>query len=254
MPLATADESTRSSAVDASDTASGSRSGKGASAGSSSAGSSREASSSERVVYRTGEVVYIRPVSGGMWIAQLRAPIIEVTSVSAGRRSLAFTASRVPCRYFVPTAELASYPHALTWWAGLGPQHQLRDAEAAERCAAASSGVHFSFEKLDRVACTTVCGKIDRVIEPKTYRNELVSFAIDEEMLQMAREHVSGSLESDDDGDGDQTTAAAAAAALEAKAEAAAAARAGRFDALAAKREAGKARELHKKQQKHQSS
>ena len=118
----------------------------------------------------------------------------------------------------------------------------------------ASSGVHFSFEKLDRVTCTTVCGKIDRVIEPKTYRNELVSFAIDEEMLQMAREHVSGSLESDDDGDGDQATAAAAAAALEAKAEAAAAARAGRFDALAAKREAGKARELHKKQQKRQSS
>ena len=249
VPLATADESTRPSAVDAS----GSRSGKGASAGSSSAGSSREASSSERVVYRTGEVVYIRPVSGGMWIAQLRAPIIEVTSVSAGRRSLAFTASRVPCRYFVPTAELASYPHALTWWAGLGPQHQLRDAEAAERCAAASSGVHFSFEKLDRVACTTVCGKLNRVIEPKTYRTELVSFAIDEEMLQLARECASGSLESDDDGDRDEASAAANAASRAAEAEAAAAARTDRFDVLAAKRAAGKRREGDLKEQKRKS-
>ena len=88
------------------------------------------------------------------------------------------------------------------------------------------------------------------MIDRKLYRTELVSFAIDEEVLQLARERVSGGLGSDDDAELDtEALAAELAASTAANAlEAAVALRTERFESLATKHEAGKQREAAKKQ------
>ena len=102
------------------------------------------------MLYRSGDVVYVQPV---MWVAQLQAAIIREKQIVNGRRvTLVVNVDRVPCRYFVSTAELGSYKHALEWWQTRGPSPRLVDAAAAVERAEASIGIHFSFEKVDRVS------------------------------------------------------------------------------------------------------
>ena len=68
-----------------------------------------------------------------------------------------------------------------------------------------------------------------------------MSFAIDEEMLQLARERISERLDPENDGDERESDSAAAAAAAAVEAEAAALAlRSARFESLSARREEGK--------------
>lgn len=81
----------------------------GSSAGTSSAGPSME---THEVLYRAGDIVAVRPVSGGMWVGQLSEPIIKITGADGVR----FNLDRPKVRYFVPTVELGSYPHAMTYW------------------------------------------------------------------------------------------------------------------------------------------
>jgi hypothetical protein len=64
------------------------------------------------VLYRAGDIVAVRPVSGGMWVGQLSEPIIKIT----GADSVRFNLDRPKVRYFVPAVELGSYPHAMTCW------------------------------------------------------------------------------------------------------------------------------------------
>ena len=81
----------------------------GSSAGTSSAGPSME---THEVLYRAGDIVAVRPVSGGMWVGQLSEPIIKIT----GADGVHFNLDRPKVRYFVPAVELGSYPHAMTYW------------------------------------------------------------------------------------------------------------------------------------------
>ena len=62
------------------------------------------------VQYRAGDLVYVRSVSGGMWVAQLTEPVIKIGLSGGGER---FNIDRPKVRYFVPTAELGSYAHAM---------------------------------------------------------------------------------------------------------------------------------------------
>jgi hypothetical protein len=93
-------------------------------------------------LYRSGDLVFVRPLRGVLWVAQLTEPVIET---SPG----CFNVDRPKCRYFVPTSELGAYPHALEWWQQRGQGLRIDDEAAAITRAAQSSGVHFSFEKVN---------------------------------------------------------------------------------------------------------
>ena len=234
VPSATAEDATRLNAMDASSSR-GDRVAREASASS--------IGSSEQEVYRTGDAVFVKPISGGLWVAQLSAPIIKVTECVDGKSRTFFNTDRVACRYFVPTMELDSFPHALAWWQERGTSLRLADQAAAEERAQACSGVHYSFEKCDRVTCSAVHSRIELLVDRVTYRNEMISFGVDEEVLQSARAQVSGASELADDEAAEAVAAAVAAAQAqqEAAAMAAAAASRDRLEQLNAKREAGKA-------------
>ena len=94
----------------------------------SSAGPSTEM---QEVLYRAGDLISVRPISGGMWVGQLLDPIIKITGVDGVR----FNIDRVKVRYFVPTAELGSYPDAMRFWSSGqgGMQRRLSDTTAAEQ-------------------------------------------------------------------------------------------------------------------------
>ena len=138
------------------------------------------------MLYRAGELIYVRPVSGGMWVAQLREPIIKI---SGGRSGVRFNKDRPQVRYFVLTADLGSYPHAIAFWRDGkgGAARVLADETAALQRAHESGGVHFSFEKLDRVTRTAVRGRFSAISEEVHHRSSLVSFALSEEALAEAR-------------------------------------------------------------------
>ena len=121
-----------------------------------------------------------------LWVAQLLEPVVEI---SPG----VFSEDRPRCRYFVLTAELGAYGHALAWWQQRGQGSRLDDEEAAGVCAASSDGVHFSFEKVDCVTRSTICGRFEpsAVTEQVLYRSQLVSFALTEHALAAARDEVS---------------------------------------------------------------
>lgn len=184
-----------------------------------------------------------------IWLAQLTEPVIEI---SPGR----FNVDRPTCRYFVRTEALAGYPHALEWWQQRGQDLRLADEAAAIARAAASDGVHFSFEKIDRVTRSTICGRVEpaSMLEHITWRNQLVSFAIPELALASARELVSGigpqAEEAANESQGDEEgTASLAPAELAAVVAAASDERALR---LAQKRERGYQEQLKKKEERDQ--
>jgi hypothetical protein len=199
--------------------------------------------------YRSGDIVVVRPLRSQLWIAQLCEPVIET---SPG----CFNVDRPRCRYFVLTAELAAYPHAAEWWAARTAPLCLRDEEAALLRAASSNGVHFSFEKLDHVTRSTICGTLPAgcLSEQHYHRHELVTFAITDEMLAQAREMVSGESEAEraaTEAEEEQAAAKKQAEAAEVMERAEAEHKAAdTYSALAAKREAGKEREQRRKQKK----
>ena len=202
-------------------------------------------------VYRHGDVVIIQPLRSQFWLAQLLEPIIEV---SPGR----FNVDRPSCHYFVLTAELAAYPHALKWWQGRGVQLRLADEEAAIARSAESDGAHFSFEQTDRVTCSTIVGRLAprSLSERLFFRGELISFAIFEHELAAARELVSGIRFATTEAETRprlEDVEAAATQAAHAEAEEAAVKAAeceSRLDSLTQKREDGKAREASRKEAK----
>ena len=135
----------------------------GAAAAGGAAGSTAEHGARERVLFRTGDIVSVRSAGSQMWLAELKQPVIMVTEVTPSGAELAsFAEPRVPCRYFVTTMELFApgLAHAAAFWSGLcgplGGQLHLADEAAALARAAASEGVHYSYEKSDHVTCTTV--------------------------------------------------------------------------------------------------
>jgi hypothetical protein len=116
----------------------------------------------EHVLCRANDVGYVRPVTGGIWVALFKAPLVVSTSVVDGVTHTSYNTDRLPCRYFVPTDELWSrgLEHAQHWWSKPEQSAALRLAsrEDALARAAQSSGVHFSFEKTDQVTASTICG------------------------------------------------------------------------------------------------
>ena len=189
----------------------------------------------------------MRPTTGGLWVAQLGSAIIKQTIQDGRRRKNSFNVDRVHCRYFVQTSELGTYPHAMAWWSERGAALRIMSEAGAQERASSSSGVHFSFEKRDRVTCSTVIGRIDTLLEQQYYRHELISFAIDSEALELGRQHISEVINSEDE-DEEQEAADAAAAAHERNALAQAAARDketashARYEVMAVRREEGKRR------------
>ena len=162
-------------------------------AGHSAASSSTNPIQEDTVLFRAEDVVSIHAASGEMWIAQLTQPIImQVQTSASGERLVSFALDRVSCRYFVPTGELWSpgLEHAATWWHERGGSQHLADEAAAIARAAAFEGTHFSFEKTDRVTCSTVCGRLS-TSEACLHRGKLASFAVSEASMEAAREHIS---------------------------------------------------------------
>eukprot|EP00966_Prymnesium_polylepis_P092713 2146106-Prymnesium_polylepis.1 len=182
VPAAKGQDVSHSSDVAASGATSGAGASSSACASSMSVSEAGESSlSSSEEVYRTGDVVFVKPISGGLWVAQLRSAIIKVAEIQNGKSRTFFNTDRVGCRYFVATMELESYPHAMSWWQERGAPLYLADQAMAEQRASACSAVHYSFEKLDRVTCSTVRGRVELLIDPQYHRNEVVSFGVDEE-------------------------------------------------------------------------
>ena len=134
-------------------------------------------------------------------VAQLSEPIIKIT----GSDGVRFNVDRAKARYFVLTAELGSYPHALQFWSlgQGGMQRRLGGAAAAASRAAESDGEHFSYEKDDRVTRTAVRSRFVGVSEEAHHRGKLVSFALTAEALLEARQATIGgadtAIESDED-------------------------------------------------------
>ena len=84
--------------------------------------------------------------------------------------------------------------HAAAYWKGLhgalGERLKLTDEASALARADASEGIHYSFEKLDHVTCSTVQDERLLTFDVATYRGELVSFSIAEASVEAAREHI----------------------------------------------------------------
>ena len=202
-----------------------------------------------RVVYRSGDIVVVKPLRAALWIAQLQEALIQDSHGG-------FNLDRLRCRYFVLTAELGAYPHALTWWHARGEQLRLEDEAAALVRAAASDAVHFSFEKLDHVTRSTICGSLSTscLTEALYFRHELISFAISEETMVQAREIVSDMSASEESEAAAEQMESERQAQMAAQREAeqlAAAERAAAAHAqLNAKREEGKERERQHKHRK----
>ena len=210
---------------------------------SSSAGSGASGDTAE-VLYRAGDVVFVQAVSGGMWVAQLTEPVVRTTGADG---TVTFNTDRPAARYFVRTVELQSYPHALQLWmtGSVGIGRRLADGAAALQRAGCSDGVHFSFEKPDRVTRTAVRGRFDGgVSEQQYHRSQLVSFVLTEAAVAEAHATTSGgaseAIEPDED---DDEEARMEAARLAAAAVVSAAAREQSYDAFAHKRMQGYARQ-----------
>jgi hypothetical protein len=217
----------------------------GASASTSTAGGGASASS---LLYRGGDIVLVRPLLSQLWLAQLLEPIVES---SPG----CFNTDRPSCRYFIPTSELAAFPHALSWWSKCGVERRITDEAGAIARSTQSDGVHFSFEKRDHVTRSTICGCLSPscLSERVFSSNELVSFAITDQELASARELVSGLATAEEEEEAAMQAAQAVQsvqgqAAERAAEEEARAAAAASFATLNQKRKAGKEREDRKKE------
>ena len=75
-------------------------------------------------LYRSGDLVFVRPLRAVLWVAQLTEPVVEIAPGE-------FNTDRPNCRYFVITAELGAFPHALEWWQGRGESLQIADEDEA---------------------------------------------------------------------------------------------------------------------------
>ena len=72
---------------------------------------------------------------------------------------------------------------------------RIADEAAALQRASVSDGVHFSFEKKDRVTRSTICGKFEPSSLSEHIEWRKASFAVTELALAAAREAVSTRLE-----------------------------------------------------------
>lgn len=227
-------------------------------------GATMQPGATEEVLFRAGDIVSVRSVTGEMWVAQLKQSII-IRSPSAapnGTRLGTFASARVACRYFVQTAALFTFglEHAAAYWKGLhgalGERLKLTDEASAFARADASEGIHYSFEKPDQVTCSTVHERL-LTFDVATYRGELVSFSIAEASVEAAREHIELlEVAEEEDAEEDMLQARSAAmevAAAQAQAEdAAKVKRDARYARVSVAREAGKELQRQQAQQKKQ--
>ena len=184
-------------------------------------GATMQPGATEEVLFRAGDIVSVRSVTGEMWVAQLKQPIIiRSPSVAPnGTRLGTFASARVACRYFVQTAALFTIglEHAAAYWKGLhgalGERLKLTDEASALARADASEGIHYSFEKPDHVTCSTVHERL-LTFDVATYRGELVSFSIAEASVEAAREHIE-LLEAAEEEDAEEDMLQARSAAME---------------------------------------
>ena len=151
--------------------------------------------------------------------------------------------------------------HAAAYWKGLhgalGERLKLTGEASALARADASEGIHYSFEKLDHVTCSTVHERL-LTFDVATYRGELVSFSIAEASVEAAREHIELlEVAEEEDAEEDLLQQARSAgmevAAAQAQAEHAAKVKSdARYARVSAAREAGKEMQRQQEQQKKQ--
>ena len=103
-------------------------------------GATMQPGATEEVLFRAGDVVSVRSVTGEMWVAQLKQPIIirsPSVAPNGTRLGVTFASARVACRYFVQTAALFTIglEHAAAYWKGLhgalGERLKLTDEVSA---------------------------------------------------------------------------------------------------------------------------
>jgi hypothetical protein len=162
-------------------------------------GSSASQASVERVAYRAFTIVLIAGVGRRLEVAQLTEALTEFTSASG---ELRVSKQYLACRYFVETRDIFAWTLAAAYWR----THGLSDAPVAEERAAESDGTHFSFYSVSTVPHSTILGAVQG-FEMCHNSGQLVSFALSEEVLEVARERLSGGddLPIDDEGDATET-------------------------------------------------
>ena len=142
-----------------------------------------------------------------MWLAELLEPILRMPGAFGGTPT--YSVDRLRCRYFLPTASLGEHEHAMAFWSARSLPLTLPDAAAAQaRAEASDTGVHFSFEKEDRVTRSTIRGRLGGLFEKVFYRGQLVAFSVPVEVHDEARRVTSGggpsAIESEDEEEEEQ--------------------------------------------------
>ena len=171
----------------------GTRIGTGVAGGSSSSTPAR--ASTERVAYRAFTIVLIAGVGRRLEVAQLTESLTEFMSAGGEVR---VSKQYLACRYFVETREIFAWALAAAYWR----EHGLSAAAQAQERAAESDGTHFSFYSSNTVPHSTILRAVQG-FEMCHTSGQLVSFALSEDVLEAAREHLSGGddLPIDDEGD-----------------------------------------------------
>ena len=153
---------------------------------SASRGSSAVSELQLEVLYRAGDIVGVSGGRAGLWFAQLEENLVRTTTPANGRRkeTVKYNVDRPKVRYFVRTSELASWPHAATYWGSA----VVQEAHAISN---SSSGVHFSFEKTDSVSCEAIYGTAPSFEHVRDAADKLHQFAISPSDHQRLRDMVS---------------------------------------------------------------
>ena len=99
-------------------------------------------------------------------------------------------ATNEPTTYKNPTRPPAP-PHPKAYWVG----HGVADGNDVDRLARRSAGLPYSFWGVARVAHSTIKGQFDKVSEKSYHWMRLVSFSLDPEDHEGAREELSGGPE-----------------------------------------------------------
>ena len=138
------------------------------------------------VLYRIGDIVGVSGGRAGLWFAQMQENLVRTTTPASGRRTetVKYNVDRPKVRYFVRTSELASSPHAVTYWSSA-------EVQGAQAVSESSNGVHFSFEKTDSVSCEAIYGSAPSFEHVRNSAGKLHRFAISLSDHQRLREMVS---------------------------------------------------------------
>ena len=131
---------------------------------------------------------YINGTGGALYVAQLTEALTQTTMPDG---TILVNPQYVQCRYFVLTSEILLWSHSEAYWA----RHGVSCAEDADRLAAQSFGVQYSFWGSTTVPHSTIKGEFGTVSEKLYHRSQLVRFSVDGDELEEAREVLSGGPE-----------------------------------------------------------